>query len=126
MYVATIKIVTAQKAKLINNYKTTRPKLLKANAAVRFNKMCKVKQLKPNYITVKINGHQPWDKMTAINADRFRINQEIKLLYRKKHNLNQQLYYLLLQGAHPYNGMWQHIQEYIYIYIYIYMTASVV
>jgi len=40
-------------------------------------------------------------------------NQEIKFLYRKKQRLNQRLYYLHLEGAHQYNGMWQHVQEYI-------------
>ena len=59
MHGATIKIVSAQQAKLSDNYKKTRPKLLKTNAAICFNKMCKVKQLKQNYITVKINGQRP-------------------------------------------------------------------
>ena len=49
--------------------------------------------------------------MTTINAIRFRINQEIKFLYRKKQYLNHRLYYLHLDCAHKYNGMWQHIQE---------------
>jgi len=88
-------------------------KSLKTNATAWFKKMCEVKQLKPNYINAKINGQRPQDKMTKISAVRFRINREIQFLYRKKHNLNQQLYYLHLQGAHQYNGMWQHIQEYI-------------
>ena len=73
----------------------------------------KIKQLKPNYINIKINGQKPQDKKTTINAIRFRINQEIKFLYRKKQHLNQQLYYLYLEGAHQYNGMWQHIQQFI-------------
>jgi len=75
--------------------------------------MCKVKQLKPTYINVKINGQNPQDKRTTINAIRFRINQEIKFLYCKKQNLHQRLYYLHLAGAHHYDCMWQHIQEYI-------------
>ena len=37
---ATIEIVNAQRAKLNNNYKNTKLKLLKTNAAIRFNKMC--------------------------------------------------------------------------------------
>jgi len=53
---ATIKIVSAQQAKISKNYKNARLKLLKTNATKWFNKMCKVKQLKPNYITVKFNG----------------------------------------------------------------------
>jgi len=57
MHGATIKIVSAQQAKLDNNYKNTKLKLLKTNAAIWFNEMCKIKQLKPNYINIKINGH---------------------------------------------------------------------
>ena len=56
---------------------------------------------------------KPQDKKTTINATRFRINQEIKFQYRKKQHLNQRLYYPHLEGAHHYNGLWQHIQEYI-------------
>jgi len=77
MHGATIKTVNAQQANLNNNYKNTRLKLLKTNAAKWFNKMCKVKQLKPNYINIKINGQKPQDMKTTINAIRFRINQEV-------------------------------------------------
>jgi hypothetical protein len=62
MHSATIKIVRAQQAKLNNNYKNTKLKLLKTNAAIWFNKMCKIKQMKPNYITIKINGQKLQDK----------------------------------------------------------------
>ena len=62
---------------------------------------------------IKINGQKPQDKKTTINAIRFRLNQEIKFPYPKKQHLNQRLYYLHLEGAHQYNIMWQHIQEYI-------------
>ena len=39
--------------------KNTSLKLLKTNAAIWFNKTCKVKQLKPNYTNVEINGQRP-------------------------------------------------------------------
>jgi hypothetical protein len=55
MHVATLKIVNAQQAKLNKDYKNTKLKLLKTNAAVWFKKKCKIKQLKPNYINIKIN-----------------------------------------------------------------------
>jgi hypothetical protein len=54
---ATIKIIDAQQAKLHNNYKNTKIKLLKTNAAIWFNKTCKMKNLKPSYINIKINGN---------------------------------------------------------------------
>ena len=58
MHGATIKTVSAQQAKL-NNYKNNKIKLLKVNAAIWFNKMCRSKQLKPNYINIKINSLAP-------------------------------------------------------------------
>jgi len=70
-------ITNAQQPKLNNNYNNTRLKLPKTNAVIWFNKMCKVKQLKPNYVNIKINGQKPQDKKTTMNAIRFRINQEL-------------------------------------------------
>ena len=53
------------------------------------------------------------DKRTTTNAIRYRINQEIKFLYCKKQNINQRLHHMHLEGAQQFNGMWQHIQNYI-------------
>jgi hypothetical protein len=41
-----IKIKEVQQAKISNNYKNTKLKLLKTNAAICFNKLCETKQLK--------------------------------------------------------------------------------
>jgi len=106
--------ISAQQIKLCYSYKNTKLKLLKTNAAICFNKMCRIKPLKPNYISIKINGRKPKNKRTTTNAIRYRINhQEIKFLYRKKQNNNQRLYHMHLEGAQQFNGMWQHIQNYI-------------
>ena len=91
MHSATMNIVEAQQAKMCNIYKNTKLKLLKTNAAIRFTKMCRIRQLKPNYIDIKVNGGKPQDKKTTSNAVRYRINQEIKFLYCKKQNLNQHI-----------------------------------
>jgi hypothetical protein len=58
----TIKIVDAQQAKLRNNYKNTKLKLLKTNSAIWFNKTCRIKQLQPNYINIRTKGNKPQDK----------------------------------------------------------------
>jgi hypothetical protein len=58
MHGATIKTVSAQQARLKNKYKNTKLKLLKTNAAIWFNKICRDRQLKPNYISIKINGRK--------------------------------------------------------------------
>ena len=47
------------------------------------------------------------------HAIKFRINQEIKFLYKKKKHLNQQLYQTQMKCANQRSGMWQHIQNYI-------------
>jgi hypothetical protein len=98
-------------AKLPTIYKNTRQRLLKTNEAVWFNKMCRIIRLKPNYINIKINGRKPQDKRTTTNAIRYRLNQEIKFLYCKKQNFNQQLYNIHLECVHHCNGIWQHIQN---------------
>ena len=51
--VQVIKIIEAQQAKICNNYKNTRLKLLKTNAAIWFNKLrvCRMKQLTPKYFS---------------------------------------------------------------------------
>ena len=46
---------TGPTEKICNNYKNTKLKLLKTNSANWFNKMCKIKQLKPKHFSIKIN-----------------------------------------------------------------------
>ena len=43
MHRATLNTVNTQQAKLNNNYKNTKLKILKTNAAIWFNKMCKIR-----------------------------------------------------------------------------------
>ena len=85
----------------------------KTNAALWYNKICKEKQLQPKYISIRSRGQRQQDKKTTAHAIRFRINQEIRFLYKKKQHLNQQLYRTHLQNAQQYGGMWQHIQHVI-------------
>jgi translation initiation factor 2 alpha subunit (eIF-2alpha) len=83
-------------------------KLLKTNAAIWFNKICKTKGLQLKYISIHSNGKSSRDLRTIQQATRYRINQEIKYLYKGKQHLNQQLYQTHLEGASLFNGMWQH------------------
>jgi len=43
MHRVTLNTVNAQQAKLNNNYKNTKLKILKTNAAIWFKKMCKIR-----------------------------------------------------------------------------------
>jgi hypothetical protein len=56
MHGAHIKIIKAQEAKIWNICTNIQLKLLKTNAAIWFNKMCRTKQLTPKYIRIKVNG----------------------------------------------------------------------
>jgi hypothetical protein len=43
------KITDAQQADMSNNFKNGKQKLLKTNAAIWFNKICRINQLTPKY-----------------------------------------------------------------------------
>jgi hypothetical protein len=88
MHGAKVKIVNAKQARLHNSFKNIKCKLLRTDAAIWFNKMCKIK---PNYVNIKISGQKQQDRKTTTQAIRYRINQEIKFLYRKKQHRNQKL-----------------------------------
>jgi hypothetical protein len=92
MHGATIEIINAQQARLNNIYKNTKLKLLKTNAAIWFNKICRDRQLKLKYISFKINGRKQQDKRTTTNAIRFCISQEIKFFYTRRNSTSTSNY----------------------------------
>jgi hypothetical protein len=51
------KIIDVQQAKVINNFKNAKQKLLKTNAAVWFSKIYRINQLIPKCIQIKIKGY---------------------------------------------------------------------
>jgi len=81
-----VKICTAKQAKQIFQYKKIKIKLYKNNAAIWYNKTCRIKQLTPNYINIRVNGNNTRSQKTKHTAIRYRINQELKFLYIKKNN----------------------------------------
>jgi len=84
MHSSTMKLSNAQQAKIINNYQNTRLKLLKTKAAIWFKRMCKIKQVKPNYIHFRTNRKTQQDIKTVSQATQYRITHEIKFLHKKK------------------------------------------
>jgi hypothetical protein len=96
---ALCKIINAQKAKIINNFRNTKEKLLRANAAIWYNKICKANQLTPKYVQIKATGDNQQSKNTRLAATRYRLNQEIKFLYKKKQVLNERLFKAHLECA---------------------------
>jgi len=51
-----VKFINAKQAKETYQYRNTKEKMYKSNVAMWCNKICREKQLAPNYISIKING----------------------------------------------------------------------
>jgi len=69
MHGETLKFLNAQQAKPYNIYKNTKLKLLKTNATIWFNKICRDRQLQPRYINIKIKGRKQQDTKRAANEE---------------------------------------------------------
>jgi hypothetical protein len=91
-----IKFCIAKQAKQTYKHKNIKIKLYKNSAAIWYNKICRMKQITPGCISIKVNGNNQKSKKTKNTAIRYRINQELKFLYAKKRRLNEQLY-----NTHP-------------------------
>jgi hypothetical protein len=74
----------------------TSRKLLYCNANIVFNKECLAKKITPNYAKINLKPVDDAAKTTIQKAERIRIKQEIKFLYKMKQNLNEQLFQLHL------------------------------
>src|SRR5215475_9541 len=99
-----IKFIDAKQAKEIDQYKNTKRKLYRTNAAIWYNKTCRQKKLTPSYINIRINGKNQQCQRTLRMAQHYRINQEIRFLYAKKLKLNKQLYTLHHECANKWPG----------------------
>ena len=86
-----VKFCNAQQAKSSYNYRKIKEKLHKTNASIWFNKTYKAEQLTPKYIHITVNGNNRQRQNTKNAAIIYRINQELKFLYKKKCLLNKQL-----------------------------------
>jgi hypothetical protein len=104
-----IKFGTAQQAEQIHRYKNIKTKVYKTNAAIWYNKTCRLKHLTPNYISIKINGHHQQCQKTNRAATQYRLNQDMKFLYIIKQKLNEQLYKAHLECA----ATWKNIRNLI-------------
>jgi hypothetical protein len=83
---ANVKFINAKQAGDTYLYKNIKRKLDKTIAATWFNKTCK----DTNFINIKINGNNRQSNNTMKTAVLFRLNQEIKYLYIKKADHDQQ------------------------------------
>ena len=73
----------AQEAKLVYSYKNIKENLHKTNASIWFNKILKIEQLTLKYIHVSVIGNDQKSTNTKNAAIKYRLNQELKYLYKK-------------------------------------------
>jgi hypothetical protein len=102
-----IKFNDAKQAIEVFQYKNTKRKLYRTNAAIWYNKTCRQKKLTPAYINIHMNGTNQQCRRTLRAAKHYRINQEISFLYAKKIKLNEQLYKLHHECANKWPDTWQ-------------------
>ena len=101
-----IKFINAKQAKNFFEYKNNKRKMNKINAAILYNKMCKLKGITPSYINIKINGNNKQTQRSKETAIRHRLNQEIRFLHNKKRHINLQLYKAHLTSANEWKNQW--------------------
>ena len=79
-----IQICGAKEAMQVHQYKNTKIKLYKSNAAIWYNKTSRIKQLIPTYVNIRVNVNNIRCQRTKNAAIRYRINQEVRFQYAKK------------------------------------------
>jgi hypothetical protein len=97
-------IRNVKQAQVVYNFNNTKEKLLKSTAAIWFNKICKNHQLTPKFIKIEINGNNKQSYNTKKLAVKYRLNQELELLYKKKQNLSEKLYRTHLECGKQWNA----------------------
>ena len=63
-------------------------RLRENNAAIWYNKACRIKHLTPPHVNIRVNGNNPRCQRTKNRAIRYRINQKLKFQYSKEFSLH--------------------------------------
>ena len=92
-------------------------KLLLCCANIYFNKQSLTQSLTPTYAKIKVANTSPAAKFTQQKTQILRIKYEIRFLYKKKLQLNKQLYQAHLLAANTWRPAWDTIAEVIQNYI---------
>jgi hypothetical protein len=113
MHSPIIKIINANLAYCINQYKNTKRKLLICNANIYFNKSCLIHKIAPKYarINIKTSNYSKAAKQTETQTRTLRMKNEINFLYKKKFQLNKQLYTLHINNDNTWGNIWHFISE---------------
>jgi ribosomal protein L37AE/L43A len=117
--------LNARQVKACNIFKKSRLKLLKTKAAIWFNKKCRARHVKPKYMHINTNNKASTDNRTINSAIPYRINQDIKFLYCKKQNLNNQLLQLHIQGANLINEKREKYQLTKHKYVFVTVPGNI-
>jgi hypothetical protein len=86
-------------------------KLLQCIANLKFNKTCLKENIVPIYAAIKVTGNTKASIITKQRAQRTRIQNEIKFLYKKKQQINQELHVNHLYNANKWQNVWIHIEQ---------------
>jgi hypothetical protein len=95
----------------IHKYQNLKRITYNCNSSIYFNKQCLRKGLTPNYAKIKIPRTSTAAIYTQQKVSRTRIRDELKHLYIKKQQLNQETMKLQLLLADHWDRMWPHIQH---------------
>jgi len=72
-----IKICNAEQAKHLYRYKNIKTKLYECNAAIWYNKTCRIKHVTPRYINMKVSGDNKRAQNTK-NATVYQVGNKEK------------------------------------------------
>lgn len=68
-----LKIIDAEQAKMISNFKNAKLKFLKTNVVICSNNICRINQLTRKYVTIKVKGNNQQNKNTKLAAIIYRL-----------------------------------------------------
>jgi hypothetical protein len=112
--IETTKLINACQAKSINVYKNMKTQLMKCCANIYFNKQCLKLHVIPKYAQIKFPRSSPTSISTQQKTQVMRIKDEIRFLYRKKQQLNLELYRAHLKASTEWGSMWDTISKHIH------------
>jgi hypothetical protein len=95
----------------VYKFVNTKRKILYYNANIAFNKECLSRKITPKYAKTNIKPIDNVAKITIQKAEKIRTKQDIRLLYKNKQNLNDQLLQLHPHLANFWESTWHNIQE---------------
>jgi hypothetical protein len=83
------------------------------NAHIKFNKICQKENLVPKYAQINDNtySNNGAARLTKTDAQKMRVRYEIRLLYKKKHLINKELYRTRLHNANEWGRTSENIEQ---------------